>query len=175
LRENVPQIEVAFDLDANGVLNVHAEDKACGKSSKIVITNDKGRLSKDDIERMVQEAEKYKEEDRRTRERIDARNGLENYAYSVKNSTQEEKLKDKISPEDHAIIETSCKEAIDWLESNPNAEKEEYDEQQKKLEGKINPIMMKAYGGGGAPGAGMPEGFSGSSGNTPGPNVEEVD
>jgi L1 cell adhesion molecule like protein len=124
---------------------------------------------------MVQEAEKYKEEDRRTRERIEARNGLENYAYSVKNSTQEEKLKDKISPEDHVIIETSCKEAIDWLERNPNAEKEEYDAQQKKLEGKINPIMMKAYGGAGPGAGGMPEGFSGNSGNTAGPNVEEVD
>jgi L1 cell adhesion molecule like protein len=103
----VPQIEVTFDLDANGVLNVHAEDKAGGKSNKITITNDKGRLSKDDIERMVQEAERYKEEDRRMRDKIDARNGLENYAYSVKNSTQEEKLKDKISPEDHANTQTA--------------------------------------------------------------------
>jgi len=177
----VPQIEVTFDLDANGVLNVHAEDKAGGKSNKITITNDKGRLSKDDIERMVQEAERYKEEDRRQRDKIDARNGLENYAYSVKNSTQEEKLKDKISPEDHATIESSCKEALDWLEQNPNAEKEEYDAQQKKLEGKINPIMMKAYGGAGGMPGGMPGGFPGaggagpSSGSSSGPNIEEVD
>jgi len=177
----VPQIEVTFDLDANGVLNVHAEDKAGGKSSKITITNDKGRLSKDDIERMVQEAERYKEEDRRQRDKIDARNGLENYAYSVKNSTQEEKLKDKISPEDHAIIESSCKEALDWLEQNPNAEKEEYDAHQKTLEGKINPIMMKAYGGAGGMPGGMPGGFPGaggagpSAGSSSGPNIEEVD
>jgi len=177
----VPQIEVTFDLDANGVLNVHAEDKAGGKSNKITITNDKGRLSKDDIERMVQEAEKYKEEDRRMRDKIDARNGLENYAYSVKNSTQEEKLKDKITPEDHAIIESSCKEALDWLEQNPNAEKEEYDAQQKTLEGKINPIMMKAYGGAGGMPGGMPGGFPGGAGGPApssggaGPNIEEVD
>ena len=178
----VPQIEVTFDLDANGVLNVHAEDKAGGKSNKITITNDKGRLSKDDIERMVQEAEKYKEEDRRMRDKIDARNGLENYAYSVKNSTQEEKLKDKISPEDHATIESSCKEALDWLEQNPNAEKEEYEAEQKKLEGKINPIMMKAYGGAGGMPGGMPGGFPGAGGagsSAPsggaGPNIEEVD
>ncbi len=102
-----------FDLDANGVLNVHAEDKAGGKSSKITITNDKDRLSEDDIERTVQEAERYKEDDRRMRETIDARDCLENYAYSVNNSTQEEKLKDMISPNDHAIIESSCKEALD--------------------------------------------------------------
>ena len=177
----VPQIEVTFDLDANGVLNVHAEDKAGGKSNKITITNDKGRLSKDDIERMVQEAEKYKEEDRRMRDKIDARNGLENYAYSVKNSTQEEKLKDKISPEDHATIESSCKAALDWLEQNPNAEKEEYEAEQKKLEGKINPIMMKAYGGAGGMPGGMPGGFPGAGGAGPsassssGPNIEEVD
>jgi L1 cell adhesion molecule like protein len=177
----VPQIEVTFDLDANGVLNVHAEDKAGGKSNKIVITNDKGRLSKDDIERMVQEAERYKEEDKRQRDKIDARNGLENYAYSVKNSTQEEKLKDKISPEDHATIESSCKAALDWLEQNPNAEKEEYDAQQKTLEGKINPIMMKAYGGAGGMPGGMPGGFPGAGGAGPsassssGPNIEEVD
>jgi heat shock 70kDa protein 1/2/6/8 len=177
----VPQIEVTFDLDANGVLNVHAEDKAGGKSNKITITNDKGRLSKDDIERMVQEAERYKEEDRRMRDKIDARNGLENYAYSVKNSTQEEKLKDKISPEDHATIESSCKEALDWLEQNPNAEKEEFEAQQKKLEGKINPIMMKAYGGAGGMPGGMPGGFPGaggagpSAGSSSGPNIEEVD
>jgi heat shock protein 1/8 len=177
----VPQIEVTFDLDANGVLNVHAEDKAGGKSNKITITNDKGRLSKDDIERMVQEAERYKEEDRRQRDKIDARNGLENYAYSVKNSTQEEKLKDKITPEDHKTIESSCKEALDWLEQNPNAEKEEYEAQQKKLEGKINPIMMKAYGGAGGMPGGMPGGFPGaggagpSAGSSSGPNIEEVD
>jgi L1 cell adhesion molecule like protein len=176
----VPQIEVTFDLDANGVLNVHAEDKAGGKSNKITITNDKGRLSKDDIERMVQEAERYKEEDRRQRDKIDARNGLENYAYSVKNSTQEEKLKDKISPEDRKVIDDSCKEALDWLEQNPQAEKEEYEAQQKKLEGKINPIMMKAYGGAGGMPGGMPGGFPGAGGAGPsssssGPNIEEVD
>merc|ERR1719218_134464 len=87
----VPQIEVSFDIDANGILNVNAEDKTTGKSNKITITNDKGRLSKSDIERMVREAEQFKEEDNRNRERIEARNTLENYAYSLKNSMTDEK------------------------------------------------------------------------------------
>merc|ERR1712196_117555 len=101
----VPQIEVTFDLDANGILNVHAEDKGTGKSNKITITNDKGRLSKDEIERMVQEAERYKAEDGRNKERIESKNHLENFAYSAKNSMNEEKLKEKISAEDKATVE----------------------------------------------------------------------
>jgi L1 cell adhesion molecule like protein len=130
-----PQIEVVFDLDANGVLNVNATDKAGGKSNKITITNDKGRLSKDDIERMVSEAEKYREEDSRHKERIDARNGLENYIYSVKNSTDDAKLKDKLSEEERGAIEAACKESLEWLESANDLSVEEYTAQQKKLEG----------------------------------------
>merc|ERR1711906_71542 len=95
-----PQIEVTFDIDANGILNVSASDKSTGKSSKITITNDKGRLSKEEIERMVEEAEKYKHEDEKTREKIEAKNSLENYAYNIRNTIRDEKLKDKIEEED---------------------------------------------------------------------------
>ncbi len=141
------------------------------------VTNDKGRPSKDDIERMVQQAEKYKEENRRRRDKIDARNGLEDYAYSVKQFSRGEQLKDKISPEDHLIIESSCKKALDWLDQNPHAEKEEYDARQKTLECKINPIMMQAYGGAGDMPGCFPEGAGGpaSSSGGAGPNIEEVD
>merc|ERR1712122_121957 len=96
----VPQIEVTFDIDANGILNVSALDKSSGKQEKITITNDKGRLSKDEIERMVEEAEKYKAEDENNRARIEAKNALENYAYNLRNSLNEEKLKDKIDEAD---------------------------------------------------------------------------
>ena len=163
-----PQIEVVFDMDANGVLNVNATDKAGGKSNKITITNDKGRLSKEDIERMVSEAEKYKEADSRHKERIDARNGLENYIYSVKNSTEDAKLKEKLSEEERSTIDAACKESLEWLESAANVDTEtaDYAAQQKKLEGIVAPIVAKLYGG--------------QSQGTPtpsdsGPSVEEVD
>ena len=166
----VPQIEVTFDMDANGVLNVNATDKAGGKSNKITITNDKGRLSKDDIERMVSEAERYKEEDDKHKKKIDARNGFENYVYSVKNSTSEPGLKDKLTENDRAIIEDACKSALEWLETAPGSETdaEQYEAEQKKLEGIVTPIVSKLYGGGGGPGE------SGSH-SSPGPNIEEVD
>jgi len=185
----VPQIEVSFDLDANGILNVHAVEKSTGRDSKITITNDKGRLSKDDIERMVQDAEKYKAEDQRNRDLIEAKNGLENYAYSLKNTMSDEKLRDKIDASDKATIEKACEEALKWLDEHHSAEKEEYEAQQKKLEGIANPIMMKVYQGageaGGMPG-GMPDmsgmgGMGGMGGQAPpsssssGPHIEEVD
>jgi L1 cell adhesion molecule like protein len=168
-----PQIEVVFDMDANGVLNVNATDKAGGKSNKITITNDKGRLSKEDIERMVSEAEKYREEDSRHKERIDARNGLENYIYSVKNSTDDAKLKEKLSEEERGVIETACKESLEWLEAATNElSVEEYTEQQKKLEGIVAPIVAKLYGQGQGQGQGQPQGQQHSQ---EGPSVEEVD
>jgi L1 cell adhesion molecule like protein len=163
-----PQIEVVFDLDANGVLNVNATDKAGGKSNKITITNDKGRLSKEDIERMVSEAEKYREEDSRHKERIDARNGLENYIYSVKNSSE------KLSEEERGAIEAACKESLEWLESATanDTTVDEYTAQQKKLEGIVAPIVAKLYG----QGQGPPPSDSGSgAGAGAGPSVEEVD
>ena len=114
----VPQIEVTFDVDANGILNVSAVDKSTGKENKITITNDKGRLSKDDVERMVAEAEKYKEDDEKQRARIQAKNNLESYAYNIKTTISDDKVKDKISEEDKKSIDEKCKEIIDWLDHN---------------------------------------------------------
>ena len=180
----VPQIEVTFDIDANGILNVSAVEKGTGKANKITITNDKGRLSKEDIERMVSEAEKFKEEDEAETSRIQAKNGLESYAYSLKQSLSDEKFKDKISDEDKKTVEAKCTEVISWLDNNTTATKEEYESQQKELEAVANPVMMKAYQGseaggmpGGAPGGmpgGMPGGGPAGAGGD-GPTVEEVD
>ena len=162
----VPQIEVMFDLDANGVLNVNATDKAGGKSNKITITNDKGRLSKEDIERMVSEAEKFRDDDTRHRERIDARNGLENYIYSVKNTATE--AKDKLPEEERQAVEAACKDALEWLESAANDVcVADYAAQQKKLEGIVAPIVAKLYGQGQQGQQGQPSGKA--------PNIEEVD
>ncbi|KAI8885750.1 hsp71-like protein [Backusella circina FSU 941] len=181
----VPQVEVTFDVDANGILNVSALDKTTGKSNKITITNDKGRLSKEDIERMVNDAEKYKAEDEAAAARIQARNGLESYAYNLRNTLQEEKVASKLEGEDKEKIEAAVKEAIDWLDNSQEASKEEYESRQKELEEVANPIMMKLYQGeGGAPGGGAPGGFPGGApggfpgGEAPGndgPTVEEVD
>jgi heat shock protein 5 len=149
----VPQIEVTFEIDANGILNVQAEDKGTGKSEKITITADKGRLSQEEIERMVREAEEFAEEDKLMKETIDARNGLEGYAFSMKNTiTDSEKLGDKISEEDKETIQTAINEVIEWLEEHPDAEKDQYQEKQKELEGVCNPIITKLYQEHGAPG-----------------------
>jgi L1 cell adhesion molecule like protein len=176
----VPQIEVTFDIDANGILNVSASDKTTGKSNRITITNDKGRLSKEEIERMVQEAEKYKAEDEAAAARITAKNGLESYAYNLRNSITDEKLAGKFEAGDKAKLESAVNEAISWLDNSQEASKEEYEEKQKELEAVANPIMQKLYSAGGAPGGfpggapgGAPGGFPGAS--EEGPSVEEVD
>uniref|UniRef100_A0A183SPB3 Heat shock protein 70 kDa n=1 Tax=Schistocephalus solidus TaxID=70667 RepID=A0A183SPB3_SCHSO len=130
----VPQIEVTFDIDANGILNVSAVDKSTGKQNKITITNDKGRLSKEEIERMVNEAEKFKAEDEQQRDRVAAKNSLESYAYSMKSNVEEEKMKDKIPESDRQKITEKCNETISWLEKNQQADKEEYEHKQKELE-----------------------------------------
>ncbi|KAL2007616.1 hypothetical protein VTN00DRAFT_7598 [Thermoascus crustaceus] len=148
----VPQIEVTFDVDANGIMNVSAVEKGTGKSNKIVITNDKGRLSKEDIERMVAEAEKYKAEDEAEAARIQAKNGLESYAYSLKNTLNEGQL--NISAGDKEKLQAEIEKTISWLDNNQTATKEEYESQQKELESVANPIISGAYAGaGGAPGA----------------------
>ncbi|KAH8704247.1 molecular chaperone Hsp70 [Talaromyces proteolyticus] len=148
----VPQIEVTFDMDANGIMNVSAVEKGTGKSNKIVITNDKGRLSKEEIERMLSEAEKYKEEDEAEASRIQAKNGLESYAYSLKNTLGEGKL--NIEASDKEKLEAEIEKTISWLDSNQTATKDEYESQQKELETVANPIISAAYGGAGAaPGA----------------------
>ena len=178
----VPQIEVTFDIDANGILNVHAMEKGTGKSNKITITNDKGRLSKDEIERMVNDAEKYKDEDEKEKNRITARNSAETYAYSLRNSLNEEGIKDKIESGDKQKLETAINEMTSWLDANQTASTEEFEGRQKELESVASPIMMKVYqqsGAGRMPGGGMPGGFGGpsgaSQGGDDGPTVEEVD
>merc|ERR1712093_604932 len=168
----VPQIEVTFNIDANGVMHVSAQDKASGKDKNITITNDKGRLSQDDIERMVSEAEKYAAEDEMMKEKIEAKNALENYSYSMRNSINEDKMKDKIEAADRDTIETAIKETTDWLDINQSAEKGEYEAKQKELEAICNPIMMKYYQQGDGQGAGM--GCSNGGGNA-GPTIDEVD
>jgi L1 cell adhesion molecule like protein len=197
-----PQIEVTFDIDANGILQVSALDKTTGKTNKITITNDKGRLSKEQIERMVRDAEKFKKEDEGQRERIEAKNHLENYAYSLRNTVRDEQLASKFSDADKATLNTAVDAALKWVEENPNAEKEQFDAKQKELEGKCMPIMAKLGGeggqqggeggfpggpggaggfpGGGFPGGGFPgAGGAGGAGHGPatpqGPTVDDVD
>ena len=123
----VPQIEVTFDIDENGIMNVSATDKAGGKTNKITITNNKGRLSKDDIENLVKEAEKFKSEDELVRKKVEAKNGLEQYCYSIKNTMKDEKLKDKFTDEDKKTLEPLVTNTTSWLESNPNAETSEFE------------------------------------------------
>ncbi|GAD97314.1 molecular chaperone Hsp70 [Paecilomyces variotii No. 5] len=149
----VPQIEVTFDVDANGIMNVSAVEKGTGKSNKITITNDKGRLSKEDIERMLAEAEKYKAEDEAEAARIQAKNGLESYAYSLKNTIGEGQL--NISAGDKEKLQAEIEKTISWLDNNQTATKEEYESTQKELESVANPIISGAYAGAGgaAPGA----------------------
>merc|ERR1711974_135668 len=177
----VPQIEVTFDIDANGILNVSAQDKSTGKSNQITITNEKGRLSQAEIDRMVQEAEKYRAEDEENKGKIEAKNGLENYCFTMRNTLQEEKLKEKFEGDDKDKIEKAVQDTLDWLDKNQLAEKDEFEAKQKELEGVVNPIMMKvcqAAGGGGVPEGGMPGGdFGGGAppGSASGPTVEEVD
>ena len=177
----VPQIEVTFDIDANAILNVTACDKSTGKENKITITNDKGRLSKEEIEKMVNDAEKYKAEDEKQRERVDAKNQLESYAFQVKQSVEDDKLKGKISDDDKQAVVTKAKEVLDWLDDNQQAEKDEYEDKKKELESVANPVMTKLYQQGGAAG-GMPGGFPGAvaqrpsgAGDPSGPTIEEVD
>merc|ERR1719160_1135881 len=143
----VPQIEVTFDIDANGILNVSAMDKSTAKTNKITITNDKGRLSKEDIERMVADADKFKADDDAQRERVDAKNKLESYAYSMKQTVEDDKVKDKISDEDKAAVVAKVDEVISWLDSNQTAEKDEFEDKQKELEGVCTPIVKKMYEG----------------------------
>uniref|UniRef100_A0A3P9J9C6 Heat shock protein family A (Hsp70) member 2 n=1 Tax=Oryzias latipes TaxID=8090 RepID=A0A3P9J9C6_ORYLA len=167
----VPQIEVTFDIDANGILNVSAVDKSTGKENKITITNDKGRLSKEDIERMVQEAEKYKAEDEQQRDKITAKNSLESLAFNLKSSAQDDSLKDKISQEDRKTVVEKCDETIAWLENNQLADKDEFQHKQKELEKVCNPIISKLYQGG------MPSGScrEQARADSQGPTIEEVD
>ncbi|KAE8710763.1 Luminal-binding protein 5 [Hibiscus syriacus] len=153
-----PQIEVTFEVDANGILNVKAEEKGARISQKITITNDKGRLSQEEIDRMVREAEEFAEEDKKVKEKVDARNSLETYVYNMKNQiSDKDKLGGKIESDEKEKVEAAVKEALEWLDDNQSAEKEDYEEKLKEVEAVCNPIITAVYqrpggatGGGGA-------------------------
>ncbi|XP_011436292.3 heat shock protein 68-like [Magallana gigas] len=162
----VPQIDVEFDIDANGILNVSAKDKSTGKSNKITITNDKGRLSKADIERMVNEAEKYKEEDDKQRQRIAARNQLESYVFTVKQAAED--TGDKLQSEDKETISRVCSETVSWLDNNALAEVDEYEFKLKEVQKVCSPIMAKLHQNGST-------GNQGPASSSQGPTVEEMD
>ena len=185
----VPQIEVTFDIDADGILNVSAVEKSTGKENKRR-KNEKGRLSADEIEKMVQEAEKFKAEDEANKARIEAKNSLENYTFTVRNSLRDEAVSSKLPEADKKAIEAKIDAAVSWLDDHPNAEKEEYEQKQKELEAAIMPIFSKMAGN--APAGGMPGGMAGGmpggmpTGGMPtnegsgakeddGPHIEEVD
>jgi len=181
----VPQLEVTFEIDANGILNVKAEDKGTGKAEKITITNDKGRLNQEEIDRMVKEAEQFAEEDKKTKGKVEAKNSLENYLYSMKNTvTDKKKLGEKISEEDKKTVLDAVEEGIKWTDGNVNADEEAFKTKQKEIEGICNPIMSKLYGAGGAPGGGPGgpggpgAGGAGGAGGAPGgeapPSHEEL-
>ncbi|KAI3989303.1 hypothetical protein MKX01_004852 [Papaver californicum] len=183
----VPQINVVFDIDANGILNVSAEDKTAGVKNKITITNDKGRLSKEDIEKMVRDAERYKAEDEQVKKKVEAKNSLENYAYNMRNTVKDEKFAGKLESSDKQKIEEAVEETIKWVDGNQLAEVEEFEDKLKDLEGICNPIISKMYQagsgagdmpggasfGGDMPGAGGASASTGGSGA--GPKIEEVD
>ena len=157
----VPQIEVTFDIDANGILNVSAKDKSTGKTNNITITNDKGRLSKAEIDRMVREAEQYKDDDDKQRERVAARNQLEHYIFSVKQAASD--AGDKLSADDKNTVTSKCEDALKWLDANSLAEKEEFEHKREEVQQACSPIMVKLHGAGK------------SGGDSGGPKVEEVD
>jgi len=164
----VPQIEVSFDIDANSILNVSAVEKSSGKKQNIVITNDKDRLSKEEIDRMVADAEKYKGEDDAQKERIEAKNALESYAFNLKSSLENDNVKSKISEADRQKVCDKCKEVLDWLDSNQMAEKDEFEHQRKELEDLATPIVKNLYANG-------PTAAPNSNASAGGPTVEEVD
>ena len=170
----VPKIDVTFEIDANGILNVSALDTSTGKSSKITITNDKGRLSKEDIERMVAEADRFKADDEKQRDRIAAKNALESYAFNIKNTVDDANV--KLSADDKQTITTKVTETLHWLEGNQGAEKDEFEHKQKELEGVCNPIITKMYQAqGGAPPPSGSHGSAPTGGSHSGPTIDEVD
>merc|ERR1711868_299623 len=167
-----PQIEVTFDVDANGILNVSAVEKGSGKVEKITITNDKGRLSNEEIEKMVNDAERFKDEDDKQKERITAKNSLESYIFNLKSSLDTEEVKSKLASDELSSAQSALDAALKWLDANQLAEKEEFEDKQKELETMSRPLMTKIYGQG-AQSCGEQQQRSSNSGS--GPTVEEVD
>merc|ERR1719316_2365006 len=155
-----PQIEVTFEIDSNGILNVGAEDKGTGNAEKITITNDKGRLTEEEIEKMIKEAEQFADEDKKVKERVDAKNAFDGYIHSMKSATEgsgENKgLSEKMDSEEKEKIMDALKDGQSWIDSNPEADAEEVKEKHKEIEGICAPIVSKYYGGG-AGGAGGDE------------------
>ena len=149
-----PQIEVTFDVDANGILNVSAVEKGSGKQEKITITNDKGRLSKEEIERMVNDAEKYKNEDEAQKEKVTAKNGLESYIFNLKTTLDQDEVKNKLGADELSQAKSKLDEALSWLDRNQLGEKEEYTEKQNELEADLKVLMEKLYSAGGQDQAG---------------------
>lgn len=175
-KRGVPQIEVTFDVDTNGIMNVSAVEKSIGKCEKITITNNKGRLSKEDIEKMVKDAEKYRAEDEMIKKKIEAKNNLENYTYSVRNSLNDDNLKSKFKDDERNQLLKQVEETTKWIDSHPNVEAQEYESMQKKLEDMFNPVMAKIYQQGGAPNPGMGGmGNFNTANEGKNPKVNEVD
>jgi len=170
----VPQIEVTFDIDANGILNVSAQDKSSGKVEKITIANDKGRLNKEEIEKLVADAEKYKAEDDAQKEKISAKNVLESYCFNMKSTIEDEKFKDKVPEADRNTILNICNDTIAWLDNNQTAEVDEFKDKQKEIEATCNPIISKLYQQNGNTTTPPNCGSQSRQGNY-GPTVEEVD
>merc|ERR1719412_2654548 len=156
-----PQIEVTFEIDSNGILNVGAEDKGTGKSEKIVITNDKGRLTEEQIEKMIKDAEQFADEDKKVKERVDAKNAFDGYVHSmrgaVEGSGDNKGLSEKIESEEKEKIMDALKDGQSWLDSNPEADAEEVKEKHKEVEGICAPIVSKYYGQGGGGAGGEDE------------------
>ena len=173
----VPQIEVSFDVDANGILSISASDKGTGKSEILSITSEKGRLSDEEIERMLSEAEEFKDQDEMEKGKVQARNELEAYLYNLKNSINDT-LEGKLEVDDKTTLSATVGEALVWLEDHPAAEKDEYDGKQKEVEQVVNPILKRAYESGNSGAAeGESDDFMGEDldGVDDGPSVEEVD
>ena len=143
----VPQIEVTFEIDENSIMTVTAHEKGTGKKQTISITNDSGRLSKEEIEKMINEAESFAEEDKALKERIDAKHSLQNYLYTMRNTIEDkDKLAEKLADEDKTTIRDAITETEDWLNSNEDAEKDDFEEQMKELQSICDPIIAKIYG-----------------------------
>ena len=168
----VPQIDVTFQIDENGILTVSAEDKGSGNQNSIMITNDQNRLTPDDIDRMINDAEKFAEEDKQVKERVESKNELESYTYSLKNQVNDnEKLGSKLSEEEKEQILTAVNEAIEWLDANPEADTAEFKAKKEEVEKVVNPIISKLYQQGGAP---PPQGEPGGSEGGPEAERDEL-
>jgi L1 cell adhesion molecule like protein len=166
----VPQINVIFDIDANGILNVSAEDKTTGNKNKITITNDKGRLSREEIDAMLEQAQKYKAEDDNHKERVEAKNSLENYAYSMRNTIKDEKVSTALDADDKKTIDDAVQKTTEWFEQNQDAEKADYEAKLKELENICNPLITKMYQNGASTSSNAQ-----GVGTGGGPKIEEVD